>query len=156
MIARRTLRPSERWSALVFLCSATLLALAASEPLMLAEPGGVPVSSPLARLAPAAARPGPFLAAPVFDPLRRPVDATTGLFAEPGPVDPAATSPQPLRLAGTVVEGTAPKAIFAGVESWLEVGSSIDGWTLAAVEPRRVILRRGEETKVLDFTDAFR
>ncbi|MBB3997044.1 hypothetical protein [Aureimonas pseudogalii] len=155
MTVRRTLRPSERWSALVCLCSTALVALAVGEPLMIDGAGG-PVSVPLARIVPEAAGGGSFLSGPVFDPLRRPVDAATGLFAEPGPIDPAAASPPPLRLAGIVVEGAAPKATFAGVDSWLEVGSTIDGWTLAAVEPRRVILHRGEDTKVLDFTDAFR
>ncbi len=60
-----------------------------------------------------------------------------------------------LELRGTVVSGAAAMAIFRshgpdGGGRLVPVGGNIGEWTLFRVEPYRVSLRRGKETRVLE------
>ena len=58
---------------------------------------------------------------------------------------PEGTSPE---LRGTVVSGAAAMGIFGN--RLVPVGGKVGDWTLSRVEPYRVILRRGTETRVLE------
>jgi len=51
-------------------------------------------------------------------------------------------------LRGTVVSGATTMAIFGS--RIVPVGGKIGEWTLSRVEPYRVFLRRGKETRVLE------
>lgn len=58
-------------------------------------------------------------------------------------------------LRGTIVSGTASLAIFRshgadGGNRLVSVGGKVGEWTLSRVEPYRVSLRRGKETRVLE------
>jgi len=58
-------------------------------------------------------------------------------------------------LRGTIVSGTASLAIFRssstdGGNRLVPVGGKVGDWTLSRVEPYRVTLRRGKETRVLE------
>ena len=58
---------------------------------------------------------------------------------------PEGTSPE---LRGTVVSGAAAMAIFGN--RLVPVGGKVGDWTLTRVEPYRIFLRRGNETRVLE------
>jgi len=58
---------------------------------------------------------------------------------------PEGTSPE---LRGTVVSGGAAMGIFGN--RLVPVGGKVGDWTLFRVEPYRVFLRRGNETRVLE------
>jgi len=67
---------------------------------------------------------------------------------------PRAEGPSP-ELRGTVVSGATTMAIFRsdrpdGGNRLVPVGGKVGDWTLSRVEPYRVILRRGTETRVLE------
>ena len=66
----------------------------------------------------------------------------------PGPL-PEGPSPE---LRGTVVSGATAMAIFRSNRSnrLVPVGGKVGDWTLSRVEPYRVSLRRGKETRVLE------
>ncbi|MFA6147767.1 MAG: hypothetical protein WC899_06115 [bacterium] len=71
--------------------------------------------------------------------------------AEPVP-GPEGPSPE---LRGTIVSGTVSLAIFRndrtdGGNRLVPVGGKTGDWTLSRVEPYRVFLRRGKETRVLE------
>ncbi|MHB1012112.1 MAG: hypothetical protein ACYC37_04305 [Desulfobacteria bacterium] len=58
-------------------------------------------------------------------------------------------------LSGTIVSGSASMAIFRGHRPdggnrLVPVGGKVGDWTLSRVEPYRVSLRRGNETRVLE------
>ncbi len=58
-------------------------------------------------------------------------------------------------LSGTIVSGSASMAIFRGHRPdggnrLVPVGGRVGDWTLSRVEPYRVSLRRGKETRVLE------
>ena len=58
-------------------------------------------------------------------------------------------------LRGTIVSGTVSLAIFRshrpdGGNRLVPVGAKVGDWTLSRVEPYRVSLRRGKETRVLE------
>jgi len=58
-------------------------------------------------------------------------------------------------LSGTIVSGSASMAIFRGHrpdggDRLVPVGGKVGDWTLFRVEPYRVLLRRGKETRVLE------
>jgi hypothetical protein len=58
-------------------------------------------------------------------------------------------------LRGTVVSGATAMAIFQsdrpdGGNRLVPVGGKVGDWTLSSVEPYRVSLRRGKETRVLE------
>ena len=65
---------------------------------------------------------------------------------EAAPV-PRAEGPSP-ELRGTVVSGGTAMAIFGN--RLVPVGGKVGDWTLSRVEPYRVSLRRGKETRVLE------
>jgi hypothetical protein len=54
----------------------------------------------------------------------------------------------PPELRGTVVSGSAAMAIFGN--RLIPVGGKVGDWTLFRVEPYRIFLRRGNETRVLE------
>jgi hypothetical protein len=61
----------------------------------------------------------------------------------------------PPELSGTIVSGSASMAIFRGPRPdggnrLVPVGGMVGEWTLSRVEPYRVSLRRGAETRVLE------
>jgi hypothetical protein len=60
---------------------------------------------------------------------------------------PAAEGPSP-ELRGTVVSGAAAMAIFGN--RLVPVGGKVGDWTLTRVEPYRIFLRRGNDTRVLE------
>jgi hypothetical protein len=65
---------------------------------------------------------------------------------------PEGLSPE---LTGTIVSGTVSLAIFRGHRPdggnrLVPVGGKVGDWTLSRVEPYRVSLRRGKETRVLE------
>ena len=71
----------------------------------------------------------------------------------------AAPGPRPegssAELRGTIVSGTVSMAIFRsdrpdGGNRLVPVGGKVGDWTLSRVEPYRVSLRRGKETRVLE------
>ena len=71
----------------------------------------------------------------------------------------AAAGPRPEEaspeLRGTVVSGATTMAIFRsdrpdGGNRLVPVGGKVGDWTLSGVEPYRVTLRRGKETRVLE------
>jgi len=62
---------------------------------------------------------------------------------------------EPQELRGTIVSGTLSLAIFRshrpdGGNRLVPVGGKVGDWTLSRVEPYRVSLRRGKETRVLE------
>jgi len=70
----------------------------------------------------------------------------------PSPAGGEGASPE---LRGTVVSGDASMAIFRsdrpdGGNRLVPVGGAVGEWTLLRVEPYRVSLRRGKETRVLE------
>lgn len=68
---------------------------------------------------------------------------------EKGPGGAAAPGDGPLpELRGTVVGREGAMAIFAN--RLVPAGGAIGGWTLVGVQPYRVVLRRGKETRVLE------
>jgi len=69
--------------------------------------------------------------------------------AVPRPEEPSS------ELRGTVVSGATAMAIFRsdrpdGGNRLVPVGGKVGDWTLSGVEPYRVTLRRGKETRVLE------
>lgn len=74
-----------------------------------------------------------------------------GRSARNGNGDPALLprpeGPSP-ELRGTVVSGDAAMAIFGN--RLVPVGGKVGDWTLFRVEPYRIFLRRGKETRVLE------
>lgn len=67
---------------------------------------------------------------------------------------PRAEGPSP-ELRGTVVSGDTTMAIFRsdrpdGGSRLVPVGGKVGDWTLSRVEPYRVTLRRGKETRILE------
>jgi hypothetical protein len=71
----------------------------------------------------------------------------------------AAPVPRPVggmpELSGTIVSGSASMAIFRGHRPdggnrLIPVGGKVGDWTLFRVEPYRIFLRRGNETRVLE------
>ena len=62
-------------------------------------------------------------------------------------LDPRAEGSSP-ELRGTVVSGATAMAIFGN--RLVPVGGKAGDWTLSGVEPYRVFLRRGAETRVLE------
>jgi len=60
---------------------------------------------------------------------------------------PRAEGPSP-ELRGTVVSGATAMAIFGN--RLVPVGGKVGDWTLSRVDPYRVSLRRGKETRVLE------
>lgn len=104
---------------------------------------------------PGAAVEGGFRRASPFDVQHRPVDETAVLSGEPEPVvDLAPVAEAPARIAGILVGGSARKVMFAGAAGWQGIGSTVGSWTVSAIEPQRVTLRRGRETRVLRSRDA--
>jgi len=72
-----------------------------------------------------------------------------------GTLEEADAGPGVPQLRGTVVGRGAGAAIFRGgrqegKDVLVPVGERIGGWTLAEVEPYRVTLRKGKETRVLE------
>ncbi len=81
-----------------------------------------------------------------------------GRTARNGAGDAAAATPDEgglPELSGTIVSGSASMAIFRGHRPdggnrLVPVGGRVGDWTLSRVEPYRVSLRRGKETRVLE------
>jgi len=79
--------------------------------------------------------------------------AARGGSGDAAPV-PLPEGPSP-ELTGTIVSGTVSLAIFRGHRPdggnrLVPVGGKVGDWTLSRVEPYRVFLRRGNETRVLE------
>ena len=79
--------------------------------------------------------------------------AARGGSGDAAPV-PLPEGPSP-ELTGTIVSGTVSLAIFRGHRPdggnrLVPVGGKVGEWTLSRVEPYRVFLRRGAETRVLE------
>jgi hypothetical protein len=72
---------------------------------------------------------------------------TTGNRNGDAALVPRPEGPSP-ELRGTVVSGTTAMAIFGN--RLVPVGGKVGEWTLSRVEPYRVSLRRGNETRVLE------
>ena len=90
---------------------------------------------------------GPAAESPLAGRTARNGSGDAALF--PGPEGP---SPE---LRGTVVSGATAMAIFRsdrpdGGNRLVPVGGKVGDWTLSGVEPYRVSLRRGKETRVLE------
>lgn len=84
------------------------------------------------------------VARPPFSPDRRPADGGGNGGGTAGP-------PQ-ARLVGVVLSGTTRLALIVnggGPPRRLEVGQILDGWTIAAIEPDRVVLRRDRQDQAL-------
>lgn len=104
---------------------------------------------------PGAAVEGGFRRASPFDVQHRPVDETAVLSTASEPVvDLAPAAEAPARIAGILVGGDARRVMFAGGTGWQGIGSAVGSWTVGAIEPQRVTLRRGRETLVLGARDA--
>jgi len=89
---------------------------------------------------------------PLFFPSRQP--------AEPEPVAAAAeppAEPPDMALIGTIVTTSGRRAIVqsppGGAAQVLSEGQEIDGWTIAAIETERVLLRRGDEEQAIALED---
>jgi hypothetical protein len=65
-----------------------------------------------------------------------------------GPTDPGGGKGMPDDLRGTVVAGRVGMAIFGS--RLVQVGERIGGWTVERVEPYRIAVRRGGETRVVE------
>lgn len=94
----------------------------------------------------------PFLAPSAAD--ARGGDGPSGAAAGGAAGEYGADLPVP-RLLGTVAAREGGSAIFRGElqdggDVLVPAGGSIAGWTLAAVEPYRVFLRRGKETRIVE------
>ena len=143
---------AERAAALALCTALALATLALSDPVS----GGRSSDAPaLLRQRPPLVG-GPFMAAPPFDPERR---ALNGPGRLPGEAPPPAASPPPeppLVLTGILSSGTTRKALFAGMDTWLPEGGEAWRWRVVEIEPRRVKVRRGEEERILDASDALR
>lgn len=97
---------------------------------------------------------GTYRRASPFDPQHRPVDAGAVLPNDVRPVfEPAPVAEAPATLAGILVRGSSRKVLFAG-GGWQGIGSAVGSWTVAAIEPQHVTLRRGAETLLLNARDA--
>ncbi len=152
----RPMQPSERRSAIVLLAAGGFALLAAMEPF---EGAAIPPTGPALHLPGPPVQPlaGAYAAGSPFDPARRAVDGIGRLPGEPEAAPPAAP-PLVLVLSGILVEGDRRKAMFSGAGSgaWQEAGSAVGDWTLEAVEPRAVHLRRGDEVMVMRSDEALR
>ncbi len=151
--------PAERLAALVFLLASALAASAALAPLD-AGPSPAP-DAPLAPRPATTGEPSRFLAAVPFDPARRPA-AGSELLPVPPALEPAgqAAAAVPASapvLAGVLVGDGRRKAMFEGAGGvWQEEGSLVGDWTVAAIEPGAVVLRRLGEERRLRSVDALR
>ena len=138
-------------SAALALCTALALAtLALTDP---ASSGGETHAPALLRQNPPLVG-GPFMAAPPFDPERRALNGPGRLPSEAPAQAEAPPADPPLVLAGILASGDMRKALFAGLDAWLPEGADVFGWHVVEIQPRRVTVRRGEEERILDASDA--
>lgn len=78
----------------------------------------------------------------IFAPLEMP--------AEPKPLAPAKTAPEPplvLKLKGTIIGGTASTAIIN--DTFARIGEKIGQWEVVKIDPNEVLLKCGGKEKVL-------
>ena len=90
---------------------------------------------------------------PLFETSRRPIEAPAPVLPPPR-VEPVAPAPPPfvdqnaLSLLGVVAsEGRAIALIKrnqSGQNVRVEVGDTVDGWTIVSIEPQRVMIRQGD------------
>lgn len=83
---------------------------------------------------------GAMVARPLFSASRRPVTRKQPLVAH------SQTSPPDARLVGVLLTEEMRMALLTEggkPPRRLAVGQEVDGWTIAAIEPRRVLLRQG-------------
>jgi hypothetical protein len=83
-----------------------------------------------------------------FLPAEKGVPAGIGSGISAGPSEPVEGRGVPADLRGTVVAGRVGMAIFGS--RLVPVGGTIGGWTVERVEPYRVAMRRGAETRVVE------
>ncbi|WFU83869.1 hypothetical protein QA645_14340 [Bradyrhizobium sp. CIAT3101] len=137
-----------------------------------AESVDVGAVKPIARPAPAASKPAPrgnplwsaplsALTAtqerPIFSATRRPppraVAAAPAEVARTAPPPKPVEAPPPLMLVGAVVgEGDAIAILINRTDQKivrLRQGESLDGWSLASVQPREVTFKQGDRSEVL-------
>lgn len=90
---------------------------------------------------------------PLFVPSRRPYVAPPPVEPAAGPAQ-AAAEPLTAELVGVMLTGARRAALVqrkgSSSPERLSVGQSIDGWLVEQVEPRRAVLRRGAEERVLE------
>lgn len=92
---------------------------------------------------------------PLFMSNRRPETKDDGLSATAGPVSPASgpTRSGNLALSGIVLTGDKAIALVTGTDHKihrLEVGESIDDWSVKAIRNKEIVLTRGNETRNLE------
>jgi hypothetical protein len=83
-----------------------------------------------------------------FLPVGSAVSAAAGSGLSAGPSDPGEGRETPADLRGTVVAGRVGMAIFGS--RLVPVGGKIGDWTVERVEPYRVAMRKGSETRVVE------
>ncbi|KQT69873.1 MULTISPECIES: hypothetical protein [unclassified Aureimonas] len=148
-------RRSDRFAAATLALGLLAIAAAALVPVVPGRSDGAGRAGVALPTPPGSAVEGAYRRASPFDVQHRPVDETAVLPSGVEPVvDLAPVAEAPARIAGILVGGSARKVMFAGGEGWQGIGSAIGGWTVSAIEPQRVTLRRGGETLVLRSRDA--
>ena len=143
---------ADRFAGLVLMLAAVSLGAAAVYPYAPDEPDMAGLQALALPVPGDAERPSAYLDASPFDAARRPVDRGARLD-EPAPLVTEPVAEAPVIVAGVLVDGAARRVMFAGGGAWQAPGSTVGSWTVAAIEPRRVTLRRGGETMTVDARD---
>ena len=127
--------------------------------------GAAIVAAALAGAGPAAARaaePDGFAAMvdrPLFSPTRRPPPAPIAMpaVAAAPPAPPAPAMPD-VALSGVIAGGGGGVALLRRPQDAapirLRLGGQVDGWTLAEIRPRAVVLRRDDRAVTVDLPAA--
>ncbi|MGB3400234.1 MAG: hypothetical protein WBA34_08710 [Candidatus Deferrimicrobiaceae bacterium] len=83
-----------------------------------------------------------------FLPVGSTASAAGGSGLSAGPSDPGEGRGMPADLRGTVVAGSTEMAIFGS--RLVPVGGKVGDWTVKQVDPYRVVMHKGSETRVVE------
>ena len=98
---------------------------------------------------------------PLFSPTRRPPPPPPVVATKPSPVlVPPPAPPPDLTVSGIIVGGGTGAAIVRratdAAASRITLGSQVDGWTVAEILPRSIVLRRDDRSVTLELHAAGR
>lgn len=94
---------------------------------------------------------------PLFSPTRRPPPPPAPVNETVVPVAPSVKPPPDIKVSGIILGDDRSVAIVRlgqdpnSVHLW--VGSQVDGWTVEAIEARRILLRLGSRSLTADLPD---
>ncbi len=98
-------------------------------------------------------------ARPLFSPTRRPPPPPVTVPAEPSPVSVPPPAPPPdLTVSGIIIGGGTGAAIVRhpadASATRITLGGQVDGWTVTAILPRSIVLRRDGRSVTLELRSA--